>query len=110
MLGVGNDVEPTFADVAKSHEDGGTYFVNQRVNYYTFKTDMQDKMLDLVKPCIEKQLEDRQVMAELQLFFNRLSKRVQKIEACFNQQQGRNKVFDEINERITVAESWQRQN
>lgn len=67
-------------------------------------------MLDLVKPCIEKQLEDRQVMSELQLHFNRLSKRVQKIEACFNQQQGRNKVFDEINERITVAEAWQRQN
>ena len=105
-----SDDSLTFDEVVKSHEDGGSYFLNQKVNYYTFKTDMQDKMLDLVKPCIEKQLEDRQVMSELQLHFNRLSKRVQKIEACFNQQQGRNKVFDEINERITVAEAWQRQN
>ena len=46
---------------------------------------MQDKMLDLIKPCLERQLEDRVTVSELQVYFNKLSKRVQKIEACFNQ-------------------------
>ena len=86
------------------------YLVNQKVNYYTFTTDMQDRMLDLVKPCLENQLADRQQVKELQLYHNKLSKRLQYMEACFNQQKGRNKVFDQINERITVAEQWQRQN
>ena len=72
----GGRSSPTFDEVVASHEESGSYFVNQKVNYYTFKTDMQDKMLDLVKPCIEKQLEDRLVVAELQLYFNKLSKRV----------------------------------
>ena len=72
----GGPSAPTFDEVVQSHEDGGSYFVNQKVNYYTFKTDMQDKMLDLVKPCIEKQLEDRLAVADLQLYFNKLSKRV----------------------------------
>lgn len=67
-------------------------------------------MLDLVKPCLENQLVDRQTVKELQLHHNKLSKRLQYMEACFNQQKGRNKVFDQINERVTVAEMWQRQN
>ena len=67
-------------------------------------------MLDLVKPCLQNQLVDRQVVKEMQIAHNKLSKRLQYMEACFNQQKGRNKVFDQINERITVAEMWQRQN
>lgn len=61
------------------------YLVNQKVNYYTFTTDMQERMLDLVKPCLENQLADRQQVKELQLYHNKLSKRLQYMEACFNQ-------------------------
>ena len=32
------------------------------------------------------------------------------MEACFNQQKGQNVVFDQIFERITDAEIWQREN
>ena len=46
----------------------------------------------------------------MQLFHNKLSKRLQIMEACFNQQRGKNKVFDQINDRITIAEQWQKQN
>ena len=67
---------------------------------------MQERMLDLIKPCMENQLADRQIIKELQLFHNKLSKRLQIMEACFNQQKGKNKVFDQINDRITIAEQW----
>ena len=100
----------TFGRLAYEQEHKEEYFINQKVNYYTFTTDMQDRMLDLIKPCLENQLADRQVVKELQLFHNKLSRRLQYMEACFNQQKGRNKVFDQINERITVAEMWQKQN
>ena len=61
------------------------FFLNQKVNYYTFATDMEERMLDLVKPCLENQLVDRQVVKDLQLNHNKLSKRLQYMEACFNQ-------------------------
>lgn len=47
---------------------------------------MQERMMDLVKPCLQNQLIDRQLLKELQLFYNKLSTRIQNIEACFNQQ------------------------
>ena len=47
---------------------------------------MQERMMDIVKPCLENQLMDRQIIKELQMFYNKLSTRIQSIEACFNQQ------------------------
>ena len=66
-----------FEKVIEGQEKGGEYFTHQKVNYYTFKTDMQECMLDLVKPCLERQLEDREKNKELQFAHNRLSKRIQ---------------------------------
>lgn len=37
---------------------------------------MEDRMLDLVKPCLENQLIDRQTVKELELHHNKLSKRL----------------------------------
>ena len=74
-----------FKQLAHEQEfEEGEFFLNQKVNYYTFATDMQERMIDLVKPCLENQLADRQVMKELQLYHNKLSKRLQYMEACFN--------------------------
>ena len=67
---------------------------------------MQSRLLDVVKPCLENQLADRQLVARLEESHNSLSKRLAEMEACFNQHQGKNKVFDQLNERITAAEIW----
>jgi signal transduction histidine kinase len=80
------------------------------VNYFAFESDMRNKITDLLKPCLERQLEDREKSKELEVYFNKLSRRVQSIEAMFNQQRGRNQVFDMINDRILAAEVLQAQN
>ena len=63
-------------------------------------------MIDIIKPCLENQLSDRQLVKRLEERHNNLSKRLVAMEACFNQQQGKNVVFDQINDRITEAETW----
>ena len=76
------------------------------MNYYTFQADMQDKIMQLVKPCFERQLDDRENQRELMIFFNQLSKRVQKIEATFHMQRGKHEVFDKIYDRIVDSETY----
>ena len=63
-------------------------------------------MIDLVKPCLENQLADRQLVKRLEERHNALSKRLVQMEACFNLKKGQNVVFDQIFERITDAEIW----
>ena len=63
-------------------------------------------MIDIIKPCLENQLADRQLVKGLEERHNNLSKRLVSMEACFNQQKGKNIVFDQINDRITEAEIW----
>ena len=66
-----------FKDMAYEQEfKEDEFFINQKVNYYTFTTDMEERMIDLVKPCLENQLTDRQVVKELQIYHNKLSKRL----------------------------------
>jgi hypothetical protein len=36
------------------------------MNYFSFETEMRAMMNDLVRPCLERQLEDRETVKELQ--------------------------------------------
>jgi hypothetical protein len=60
------------------------------MNYFAFETEVRGMMNDLVRPCLERQLEDREQVKELQLIFNKFSRRLQNMEAMFNMQRGRN--------------------
>ena len=63
-------------------------------------------MIDLIKPCLENQLTDRQSVKRLEERHNQLSKRLVNMEVCFNENKGKNVAFDQINDRITEAEIW----
>ena len=63
-------------------------------------------MIDLIKPCLENQLTDRQSVKRLEERHNQLSKRLVNMEVCFNENKGKNVAFDQIHDRITEAEIW----
>ena len=52
-----------------------------------------------------KQLEDEETNKTMAYCFNRLSERLENMEACFEQHKGKNTVFDMILERIADDEA-----
>ena len=95
-----------FSEVSKDQREGNEYIVNQMVNYYAFEAQMKDRMIDLLKPVMVKQLEDEETNKTVAYCFNKLSDRVEQIEACFNLHKGKNAVFDLLLERISDDEAW----
>jgi hypothetical protein len=53
------------------------------VNYFAFEARMKDRVLDLIKPVMIKQLEDEEQNKRIAFCFNRLSDRLTSMEACF---------------------------
>ena len=99
----------TFSEVSREQQEGNEYIVNQMVNYYAFEAQMKDRVIDLIKPVMIKQLEDEETNKTIAYSFNKLSERLEQVESCFNLHKGKNAIFDLILERLSDDEAWSKQ-
>ena len=70
---------------------------------------MKDRVIDLIKPVMVKQLEDEETNKTIAYSFNRLSQRLEKVEATFDMNKGKNAMFDILMETINEYEQWTKQ-
>jgi len=74
------------------------------VNYFAFEAQMKDRVIDLLKPVMVKQLEDEETNKTIAYSFNRLSERLEKLEGTFDLNRGKNAMFDLLMETINEYE------
>jgi hypothetical protein len=74
------------------------------VNYFAFEAQMKDRVIDLLKPVMVKQLEDEETNKTIAYSFNRLSERLEKLEGTFDLNKGKNAMFDLLMETINEYE------
>jgi hypothetical protein len=72
-----------FTEIESKQREGEGYIVNQMVNYFAFEARMKDRVLDLIKPVMLKQLKDEEQNKRIAFCFNKLSERLTNMEACF---------------------------
>lgn len=70
------------------------------LNYFAFEVYTRQLIDKLVKPVIQKQIDDRGKVDQQEQEVARLKERCYQLELVFDQNQGRNKVFDYIDERL----------
>jgi len=74
------------------------------VNYFAFEAQMKDRVIDLLKPVMVKQLEDEETNKTIAYSFNRLSERLEKLEGTFDLNKGKHAMFDLLMETINEYE------
>jgi len=75
------------------------------MNYFAFETNVRSKIKELLEPVIGQQVDDRKVLAQTITLFNELSKRLDWVEGIFGEHKGKNVVFDEMQNKINIADA-----
>ena len=80
-----HDEIAAFTEIEAKQREGEGYIVNQMVNYFAFEARMKDRVVELIKPVMVKQLEEEEGHKRMAFCFNKLSERLTNMEACFEQ-------------------------
>lgn len=68
------------------------------MNYFAFETDVRRKIMELIEPLFQHQVQDRKTLATVLIENKSLSDRLEYVEGIFEDHQGKNVVFDRMKE------------